>query len=323
MANSLNVIWLLSTGSLEDPGCLMEVCTAVRQGVPVLPVRLSGKGIRKLDLPIWGSTIQPKNVPSSSPSPEKTTPDDEFVSAHLHQERPSSGRKSGSVSNRANEKRKPLVSRCCKLDKFYVQLTRDLPKATQEELHRNHFLVRDVIAAVRSCFKAAEFRTDGEIVLADMENNTVTRETDSARNIQLLDAKLASEETIVDPAAAGERSDSKAKPKTAAKPMAVDGWLYPSPRTFSPSAASGHQALFESLIGITWDTNRDGKPEVRRRHGAAWNWERLPQVAKQTGHMRGTETVPWRSDDEVSELIKQEQAEIDELAGEREMGDKS
>ena len=45
---SLNVVWLLSAGSLDDPVCFMEACNAVRHSLPVFPVRLTGKGIHSL-----------------------------------------------------------------------------------------------------------------------------------------------------------------------------------------------------------------------------------------------------------------------------------
>lgn len=294
----------------------MEVCTAVRQGVPVLPVRLSGTDIRQLDLPIWEAKAHPTNVASSSPTPEETRTDDRLVPAQLGQERPSGRSENGSVSNRADGDRRPLASRRRELDKFYAQLSRGLPKATQEELHRNRFLVKDVIAAVRSCFNAAGFDTDGEELLVDMANNTVMERRDSVGEVQVLDAKIANEEMAVDSAGRGGKSDSEVKPKAATKTKTVDALLAPPPRTFNPAMVSGHQALLESVVGITRDTNGDATPKLRQSHGAAWNWERLPQTAEQAGRMRGTEAVPWRPDEDMSELIKQEQAEAVDLAGE-------
>ncbi|CAN0075851.1 unnamed protein product [Sphacelaria rigidula] len=103
-------------------------------------------------------------------------------------------------------------------------------------------------------------------------------------------------------------------PGVATKDENINALLAPPPLLFDPMVATGHQALFESLIGVSRETTEDGTTLVRSKGRAAWNWERLPQTAEQVGRMRGSEAVPWRKDEELLELIKQEQAETDELA---------
>lgn len=313
VGKSLNVIWLLSTGSLKDPFCLMEVCTAVRQGVPVIPIRLSGTG-GQLELPIWDSKAQHRSEEASACLTPAGRKSGSMTSAdQIDQDRPPARSK-----GRSKGERQSAASRRRELDAFYTQLTCTLPKATQQELHRNRFSVRDVIAATRYCFdNAGGLSADLEgQVLKDKDRNEMGN-ANSARGDPALDGTKANKEMKVRPA--GERgwSRSETNPGLATKGRNIDAPLAPPPLLFDPMVATGHQALFKNLLGASRETTESGTTLVRSEGRVTWNWERLPKTAEQTGRMRGTEVVPWRTDEELSELIKQEQAETDELAGSR------
>lgn len=242
---ALNVIWLLSAGSLEDPFCLMEVCAAIRRGVPVLPVRLMGKGMKPLEIPLW----------------------------HLSQADDKDSR--GGGHEKEEDSRRRVV------DAFYVKMAQALPKPVQVELHHNRFLVRDVIAAVRVCFDAVE----------------ATGRNDTSAAAGLKDATA---------------SDSHAQ-LTMSTPAST------APPTFDMSALNiDHEHLLMELVGANPALNGEeamkNEASLQLRTNL-WNWERLPEKAQQARRIRASEAVPWRTDDEVSELIGEENAEADDLAG--------
>lgn len=301
VAQSLNMVWLISAGSFEDPFCLMEVCAAVRQGTPVLPVRLAGAGMRPLNLPIWAYSIEVKPSRSGAPTSSNLTAssaDDTTVVADANTKNGpgnlenSSNRKGGGGSsggehqmaatggNEGNtaiefrERGRRLRRRA--VDGFYAQLAQRLPKQVQAELHRNRFLVKDVIAAVRSCFEGT-----GESETGDKGQAGA--------------------------GAAGTRT------KAGAKPPVFD---------ISDQPAE-HDMLLTALVGVS--RRKTGKADVEdvvnREKGtesapSSWNWEQVPRSAPLAGRARLTDAVPWRTDEEVSEMIKMEEAEADDLAGE-------
>ncbi|CAM9344248.1 unnamed protein product [Ectocarpus fasciculatus] len=309
VAQSLNMVWLISAGSLEDPFCLMEVCAAVRQGTPVLPVRLAGAGMRPLNLPIWAYSIEAKPSRSgvtTSSALTASSADDTAVAADANSKNgPDTLKNSsnliggggrsggehqlvatgGDASNTATEFRergRRLRRRA--VDGFYAQLAQRLPKQVQAELHRNRFLVKDVIAAVRSCLEG-------------------TGETEAGDTGQ------------AGAGAAGTRSD-RAASATASKARA-------KPPVFDISdQPADHDMLLTTLVGVNRRktgpadvediTNRD---KERESASSSWNWEQVPQSAPLAGRARLTDAVPWRTDEEMSEMIKMEEAEADDLAG--------
>lgn len=293
VAQSLNVVWLVSTGSLLDPFCLMEVCAAVRQGTPVLPVRLAGAGMRPLNLPIWDYSIAPlpsvseRNAPSSRDGailPEQRDNRDASEESCIGMDDDPDcdyemrGREHGLANVRddaktaaeAEEKTRRLRRRAA--EAFYAHLARSMPKHVQLELHRNRFLVRDVVAAVRECFERASA-------------------SESAGD---------TEEVIAAAAAA-----VKAKPSV-----------------FDVSAPpSDHDPILAGLVGIKRragerDAEEDGSSPEGEVLPPLWNWERVPRNAPVAGQARINAAVPWRTDEEVAEIIRMEGAEADDLAGE-------
>lgn len=281
VAQSLNVVWLLSEGSLADPLCLMEVCAAVRQGTPVLPVRLAGGGMRPLNLPIWGLSIA---VPPSRPAGRATAdPKLNSNSARVTDSAlnaTDSGRGTGGKhelatrgGNDANATVIETRERTSRLrrraaDGFYAQLAQRLPKPVQVELHRNNFLVKDVIAAVRACLERADQASAGVIV--------------------------------ANPGGAG-------------------------PPVFDLSAQHGdHENVLTALVGANRrQISEKGEAGiVDREEGkemlSLWNWEQIPRTAPLAGRARVSDAVPWRTEEETLEMIRMEDAEADDLAGEDE-----
>lgn len=256
-------------------------------------------------------------------------------------EKPRSKDNDNDVAKGKDERRR-LASRRRELDRFYARIAGGLPKATQEELHRNRFLVRDVIAAVRSCFETGGFGVqergdhrnfeaattekatpDAEGQVDEQGENTkldVRKSTQKERNKA---ATIGTEQSI-DSAEGGEKLNWGSQMITEAPrpfhPTTTSTVLLaPAPRTFNLAVPSSHQAVLDSLLGIVREIKASNDKSrgvvVRQRAGAAWNWERLPQTAANAGCMRGMEAVPWRTDEEISELIKQEKAQADDLAG--------
>lgn len=282
----------------------MEVCAAVRQGTPVIPVRLAGAGIRPLNLPIWPLSIAVKSSQSTAavtavvadadakPSDNRTSPTDDSFSNVNSCDRNTSGGDADSVehgfaevggsddANTAAETRqRARCSRRRAADKFYVHLAQRLPKSVQAELHRNSFTVKDVLAAVRVCFE---------------------NEEESGRDTEL-----------VPDAATGTQSVE-----------AVAAASNPKPPVFDPSARSAHhEKVLKVLVGVNCRTMGErGVAEVVGHQGgrqlsSPWNWEQVPRVAPMAGRARVNDAVPWRSDEEISEMIKMENAEADDLAG--------
>lgn len=311
VAQSLNMVWLISAGSLEDPFCLMEVCAAVRQGTPVLPVRLAGAGMRPLNLPIWAYSIEVKPSRSGATTSSTVTAssaDDTAVVADANTKNgpgnfenssdlkgggggsgggehqlAATGGDTGNTATEFRERGRRLRRRA--VDGFYAQLAQRLPKQVQAELHRNRFLVKDVIAAVRSCFEGTGESETGDTGQAGA-------------------------------GATGTRSDKAASAtvsKARAKPPVFD---------ISDQPAE-HDMLLTALVGV--NRRNTGKADVedvanrdkgRESGSSLWNWEQVPRSAPLAGRTRVTDAVPWRSDEEVSEMIKMEEAEADDLAGE-------
>lgn len=284
----------------------MEVCAAVRQGVPVLPVRLFGKGMRPFDAPIW----TPLGTPEQNTAIHKNKKDlvlnsvsiantgngagitgkekSELGSSHAGGNdgvRVQSDVAGAVVDGTANKKDRRM--RQCAVEAFYVQLSQGLPKAVQEELHKNRFLVKDVVAAVRACFNSVEddglsFEVVGD---ADMAESTQTKGSADLKQ----DGKVGA---------------SKSRAEAAGS----------SPPTFDVSAPStDHARVLVELVGI--DRRKVKGNEGNRLKGASWNWDQVPRRAEKVGRMRRYEVVPFRTDEEVSELIKEEGTEADDLAG--------
>lgn len=289
VAQSLNVVWLISNGSLEDPLCLMEVCAAVRQGTPVLPVRLAGVGMRPLNLPIWGypiaakpprsaagATVDPKSSSNSTCLTADSLPNDNDNGrdASGEHEQAAAGADEASITAIETKERASRLRRRA-ADGFYAQLAHRLPKPVQVELHRNNFLVKDVIAAVRACFESAE-ETGGGTGYAS--------------------------------AAA-----------TGTKPNGAN------PPTFDLSAQPvDHEEVLTTVVGANRRrTGEEGAAgaagrEKRKELSSSWNWEQIPRTAPLAGRARVNDAVPWRTEEETSEMIRMEDAEADDLAGERE-----
>lgn len=252
VAKSLNIIWLLSANSLEDSSCLMEVCAAIRQGTPVFPICLEGPSIRSLKLPIWSSGAAQGEVASGRLS--------------LGSE--------GDITGNVRKGKDHMRGRCHQLDLFYKRLSHVLPKATQEELHRNRFLVRDAISAVRACFESMRFNDATEPGEASPENS--------------------------------ESSQGELKLGKSALPLSRP------PPTFDISTPSSSRALLEDLLGVL----RDSSGSVKWRRWAAWNWQRLPNNNENTSRSRNKGVIPWRTDEEIADLIGLEEADTGELARE-------
>lgn len=287
MAKSLNVIWLLSAHSLEDPFCLMEVCAAVRQGTPVLPVRLTGVGIKALGVPLWPiartatlPTTKNKNKESPCiPAIDNGVDDAGTVAQETKTLGPSrsdgeyggGGGGGGGMGKRQQRLRRRAI------DAFYAQLSHGMPKAVQEELHRNRFLIRDVVAAVRASF---------EIGITGAAGAATTQSRDTAG------------------------APTREQEKTVFT-------LSPPPLFDLAARPAEHDEMLDELVGV--GRRKAGITAVGDEEGPggmSWNWERLPETAEQAGRVRGTEAVPWRKDTEVSELIREENAEADDLASE-------
>ncbi|CAM9698027.1 unnamed protein product [Scytosiphon promiscuus] len=301
VAKSLNVVWLVSAGSLLDPFCLMEVCAAVRQGTPVLPVRLAGAGIRPLNLPIWDYSIATVPHPSTARSSHEDGLDlssterkeqnstsegfivrqeddpcsDDEIAGRDHDL--ANVRDDAKTAAEIEEQTRRLRRRAA--DSFYVHLAQRLPKQVQLELHQNRFLVRDVVAAIRECFERAE----GIQGVGDIGETSA-------------------------PITGSRSSEVHA---AAAKPPVFD--------LSAPS--SDHETIVAGLVGI--NRRAVGKEDIEdddhfRRRGSLsppWNWERVPRNAPVAGQARVNDAVPWRTDEEVTEMIKMEGAEADDLAG--------
>lgn len=324
VAKSLNVLWLLSASSLEDPFCLMEVCAAVRQGVPVIPIRLAGKGMRPLEAPIWPSIkmltpAAPEQDHHSMSLAENSDGSVHHGDGHSVSLAESSdggdnhagggtdvagvdGREAGSQGDGGStggsrllsssttvtrggdidgtsQRGRPRLDRHAS-DAFYAQLAQRLPRSAQAELHRNRFLVRDVFAAVRACFESVEGAAE-------------------------IGAKGGAVGGGVWAAAESLRKSTSRQPASNHTE---------EPAIFNLSGAhASHSKVLGELVGS--GSSRAGK-EDRDARRAPWNWERLPESAAQAGRVRGSKAVPWRTEEEVSEIIREEGAEADDLAGE-------
>lgn len=313
----MNLIWLLSASSLDDPYCLMEVCAAVRHGIPVFPIRLRGAGVRPLDLSVWReeSNVSPHDAAETFCDVTKGADGGNLLAKSGRDGVvPGNGRGDGRDNDArrgsGDVTRKRVRRR--QLDLFYAQFARALPKATQEELHRNRFLVRDVIAGVRSCLKFGGFDEGGG------GGDSVIVEAPLAR--KHAEVSSTSGEEGESPIIVGENA-------TTLNATRASVLIAPPPRTFNMSEISSHQGVLADLVGIVSivrkEDNQDAEAVTkagslqRKREGAAWNWgERLPEISDNAGRrMRSTEAVPWRTDEELSELIRQERAEADDLAG--------
>lgn len=283
MAKSLNVLWLISAGSLEDPFCLMEVCAAVRQGTPVLPVRLAGVGMKPLNLPIWACSIATQSSRSvadnkgqnsssdEAPGTTNSSPaaDDHGADAGGGHELATVGGDEFKTAAETSEKAHRLRRRAA--DGFYAQLAQHLPKSVQVELHRNNFLVRDVIAAVRACFESA------------------------------------AEEADISP------DEKKVASASDPKPPVYDLSAPPSDQEKVLTALVGADRATKRQKGVSDDADREegtGSPLL-------WNWEQIPRHAPLAGRASVNGAVPWRTSEETAEMIKMENAEADDLAGER------
>lgn len=256
----------------------MEVCTAVRQGTPVLPVRLAGDGMRPLNLPIWGYSIATKSPHSAAgatvdPKSSSNIPNvaDSGRDVRGKHELAAGGGKGASKTAIGARERVTRLRRRAAED-FYVQLAQRLPKPVQVELHRNNFLVKDVIAAVRACFEGVEEAAAGP-----------------------------------EHAFAGAIS---AKPDGANPPI------------FDLSAQpADHEKVLTALVGANRrKTKEEGATGVagreERKELSLWNWEQIPRTAPLAGRARVADAVPWRTEEETLEMIRIENAEADDLAGE-------
>lgn len=270
----------------------MEVCAAVRQGTPVLPVRLAGAGMKPLNLPIWGCSIATK-LPRSAAGATADPKSSNNPTSRATDSVPNatgSGREAGGVhklatgggdeANRTAIETRERASRLRRraADGFYTQLAQSLPKRVQVELHRNNFLVKDVIAAVRACFESAEETGGG--------------------------AGHASA------AAIGTKPDSSA-----------------TPPIFDPSAQPvDHEKVLTALVGANRrSTGEEGAAgaadrEDRKELSSSWNWEQVPRATPLAGRARVNDAVPWRTEEETLEMIRMENAEADDLAGENRKG---
>lgn len=275
----------------------MEVCAAVRQGTPVIPVRLAGAGMRPLNLPIWPYSITAKSSKSTADadaklSNNKTSPtDDSLPNANSFDGNTSGHDPSGlerrldtaGGSSDANtpaetrERARRLRRRAA--DGFYLKLAQRLPKPVQAELHRNNFLVKDVLAAVRVCFESAE-ESGGDSGLGP------------AGTIGTQSVKAAAEA------------------------------LNPKPWIFDLSARSvDHEKVISALLGVDCRKSGEGGvvDDVDHREGrvswSPWNWEQPPRNAPLAGRARLNDAVPWRTAEEISEMMGMENAEADDLAG--------
>lgn len=283
MAKSLNVLWLISAGSLEDPFCLMEVCAAVRQGTPVLPVRLAGVGMKPLNLPIWAFSIATKSSRSAAGDKGHSSISNEAagktnssqaadglgVDAGGGHELAVVGGDEVKTAAETSEKARRLRRRAA--DGFYAQLAQRLPKPVQVELHRNNFLVKDVIAAVRACFESA------------------------------------AEETDISP------DKRKVASASCPRPPVYDLSTPPSDQDKVLAALVGTDRPKKRQEGAADDADREegtGPPLL-------WNWEQIPRNAPLAGRASVNDVVPWRTTEETAEMIKMENAEADDLAGER------
>lgn len=265
----------------------MEVCAAVRQGVPVLPIRLAGPGVPPLNVPIWSPVKQaePDEQGKSTPPPKE---DMNASAKHIH------GGSGSKLAGADNESQSDAASRGIggavaqrakvrALDAFYVQFSQGLPKSVQEELHRNRFVVKDVIAAVRTCFERAEDFGVGGLAAGAAESPKPAPFADP-RSLEAAVSNPRSLPTV------------------------------PAPPTFNLSAPSTHQdKLLDHLVGV--GPIKPGGGLNREVRVAQWNWETIPRNEKQAGRLHRKEAVPWRTDEEVSELIRAECAEADDLAG--------
>ena len=278
VAKSLNVLWLISAGSLEDPFCLMEVCAAVRQGTPVLPVRLAGIGIKPLNLPIWPRSIASKSSRSKADDNKDASGGETPGTANRspaadgsgggHELSTAVGGNEVDTTAESREKTRRLRRRAA--DGFYAQLAQRLPKPVQVELHRNNFLVKDVIAAVRACFEGAEENDN-----LPPAKKTVARASDPKPPIYDLSSLPSDQENIL-------------------------------------SALVGADRPKRGQAGVVDDADREeGSGPL-----LLWNWERVPRNAPIVGRSHVNDVVPWRTNEETSEMIKMENAEADDLAGE-------
>lgn len=239
----------------------------MRQGTPVIPVRLAGDGMRPLNLPIWGYSIAAKPSRSAAGAAVESVSNANDGGGHELSKR--EGNKKTAIETRERETR--LRRRAA--DGFYAQLAQRLPKPVQVELHRNNFLVKDVIAAVRACFESAEENSGGP------------------------EHELAG--------------------ATSTKP---DG---ANPPVFDVSAQPvDHEKVLTALVGANRrETGEEGAAgvaahEERKELASLWNWEQIPRTAPLAGRARVTDAVPWRTEEETSEMIRMEGAEADDLAGE-------
>lgn len=300
VAQSLNVLWLISAGSLEDPFCLMEVCAAVRQGTPVIPVRLAGAKMRPLNLPIWPYSIAAKSSHSvaagadvvddgnAKSSNNKTFPTDDNLPNANGCDRDTSRHDDSRIEHglatagsgddtytaaETRERARRLRRRAA--DGFYQKLAQRLPKPVQTELHNNRFLVKDVLAAVRVCFESVE------------EGDGNTGQVPALQSV-----------------------------KAAAAPS------NPKPLVFDLSAPpADHERIINALMGVNCRKKgeRGGADAVDHQQGrgfsSPWNWEQVPRNAPLAGRARVNDAVPWRTDEEISEMVRMENAEADDLAG--------
>lgn len=288
------MVWLVSAGSLSDPLCLMEVCAAVRQGVPVFPVRLIGKGIQPLGVPMWRPlrlSTKPDNSFLEKGSADTFSIGVNRQNMHRTAEEPRSGgsgrtceaevAQSDSVSLGDNgvARRKEQWKRGKATDAFFETFSRGLPNSFRKELHRHRFLVRDITAAVRAC-------------LETIENDRIAIGSSNSSS------------------SSGEHEVHKTRPKY----LPTDPGIL-EPPTFDLTASSAdHRELVSGMIGV----GRRGPEGLDLGAKAAlWNWDRLPRDASQAKRIRGMEAVPWRTDEELAQLIREECAETDDLAGKK------
>lgn len=276
------MVWLLSAGSLSDPLCLMEVCAAVRQGVPVFPVRLIGKGIKPLDVPMW----RPLRLSTKPDTPLFGKDSAETFSIGEEPRSGGSGRtceaevaQSDSIGLGDKEiaQKEEQWKHSKATDAFFENFSRGLPNSFRKELHRNRFLVRDITAAVRACLETVE--SDG-IAIGNSSSSSGEHDVHKTR--------------------------SKHRP---ADPEILE------PPTFDITGSSAdHRELLSGMIGV----GRRGPEGLDRGAKAAlWNWDRRPRDASLAKRIRGPEIVPWRTDEELAQFIREECAETSDLAGEK------
>ncbi|CAM9607772.1 unnamed protein product, partial [Choristocarpus tenellus] len=296
---ALNLIWLMFDGCLQDPLSLMEVCAAVQNGIQVIPIRVLGQGVLPISLSIWGGVGDPLltahggEEDSSSRSKNSKTRrigDDPYrdldeekqengpVSARLAT-KPLDDNTRGREEKNGNKREKHNQ---LGVDHFFEGLSQSLPKCVRDELHSNRFLIRDVVAAIR-------------IVL--------TGDTGSSPLL---------------------RKGRKSAVARAGVGAVTEVMLFPMPSLFDVKSDHSLEEALERLLGAgKWGRRRNGKEGVKRENGPGnpvwkWNWERLPHKGGSTNRNDGSLqqlTVPLRNEEELLQLIQEENAKTEDLAG--------